>query len=424
MPLEGGKFLSEILIRPQGALRGAVRISGSKNAALPIIAATLLTEDTSVIYDVPPLSDVSNMIGILQKLGSTVSLSPDEILTVHNRHIKSTEANYEDTSRLRASFLIAGPLLAKYGKCKIALPGGCKIGTRPIDLHLKGFAALGATIDVSHGYVEAEADTLSGTGIYLDFPSVGATENIMMAACLAKGQTVIENAAVEPEITDLATFLNRMGADVRGAGTDTVKINGVTSLSGTKHTIIPDRIEAGTFMVAGAITGGNVTLENIVPEHLKPLTAKMREMGIRIRENENTARIEAAEELCPTHIKTLPFPGFPTDMQSQLCALMSCANGTSIITETVFENRFMHVNELKRMGADITIEGRAAIVKGRTKLTGSRVTATDLRAGAALVLAGLAAEGETRIKEAEHIFRGYAHFAEKMRGLGADIETI
>lgn len=422
MPLEGGKFLSEILIRPQGALRGAVRISGSKNAALPIIAATLLTEDTSVIYDVPPLSDVSNMIGILQKLGSTVSLSPDEILTVHNRHITSTEANYEDTSRLRASFLIAGPLLAKYGKCKIALPGGCKIGTRPIDLHLKGFAALGATIDVSHGYVEAEAGTLTGTGIYLDFPSVGATENIMMASCLAEGQTVIENAAVEPEITDLATFLNGMGADVRGAGTDTIKINGVPSLSGASHTIIPDRIEAGTFMIASAVTGGSVTLKNIVPEHLKPLTAKMREMGVRIHENGNSALIEAADELCPTHIKTLPFPGFPTDMQSQLCVLMNFAKGTSIITETVFENRFMHVNELKRMGADITIEGRAAVIKGRKELTGARVTASDLRAGAALVLAGLAADGVTYVDEAEHIFRGYANFSEKLQKLGAKIQ--
>ncbi len=416
--------MSEIVIRPRGAISGKVRISGSKNAALPIIAATLLSEFPCRIYDVPPLSDIINMQEILRKLGSRISPLPENGWEIENSHILNPEAAYEDTSRLRASFLIAGPLLAKYGKCKIALPGGCKIGTRPIDLHLKGFSALGASITLAHGFVEAVASRLTGASIYLDFPSVGATENIMMAACLADGQTVIENAAVEPEIADLAVFLNRMGADVRGAGTDTVKITGKPYLSGAEHTIIPDRIEAGTFMVAAAITGGRVQTQNIVPEHLKPLTAKMREMGVKISETSSSALTEAGEELFPTDIKTLPFPGFPTDMQSQLCALMSVAKGTGIITETVFENRFMHVNELKRMGADITIEGRTAIVKGCAHLTGTRVAATDLRAGAALVLAGLAAEGETRIREAEHIFRGYANLPEKLRSLGADIEQI
>ncbi len=416
--------MSSLIIRPKGPLYGSVRISGSKNAALPILAATLLTDKPTVIYDVPPLSDTANMLEILRKLGSNIHYTGKESFAITNDNIKNPEAEYEDTGRLRASFLIAGPLLAKYQKCRIALPGGCKIGSRPIDLHLKGFSSLGAAVSLNHGIVELCAPRLRGASIYLDFPSVGATENIMMAATLADGITVIENAAVEPEITDLANFLNRMGACVRGAGTDTVKITGVPFLNGAVHTIIPDRIEAGTFMVAAAISGGRIKLENVVPEHLKPLSAKMREMGISVLESDTSILTEAAEELFPTDIKTLPFPGFPTDMQSQLCALMSVSRGTSIITETVFENRFMHVEELKRMGADITIEGRAAIVKGKPHLMGTKVTATDLRAGAALVLAGLCAEGETHIGDAEHIFRGYANLEEKLRILGAEIETV
>ncbi|MBE7062391.1 MAG: UDP-N-acetylglucosamine 1-carboxyvinyltransferase [Ruminococcaceae bacterium] len=416
--------MSEIIIRPRGPLRGTVRVSGAKNAALPILAASLLGTSNTLLHDIPPLSDVENMLEILRKLGCRISLPAEGSVEISAGHITSQEASFEDTARLRASFLVAGPLLARFGKCRIALPGGCKIGSRPVDLHLKGFAALGAAVSVRHGYVEAECPRLRGAGIYLDFPSVGATENIMMAASLADGQTVIENAAVEPEISDLATFLGRMGAQVRGAGTDTIKITGVPSLSGAEHTIIPDRIEAGTFMVAAAITGGGVQVENIVPEHLKPLTAKMREMGVGIQETASAALVEAGEELFPTDIKTLPFPGFPTDMQSQLCALMTRAAGTGIITETVFENRFMYVEELKRMGADITIEGRAAVVKGKRPLMGTAVSATDLRAGAALVLAGLCAEGETRVQNADHIFRGYASLPEKLRTLGADVETI
>ncbi len=414
--------MSLIRIRPTGPLSGTVRIAGAKNAALPILAATLLASSPCTLYEIPPLSDVYNMLEIIKKLGA-VCLPSSKGLHIDTRGVQNLEAAYTDTSRLRASFLIAGPLLAKYGRFKIALPGGCKIGTRPIDLHLKGFAAMGAQLTHTHGYIEAEAARLRGANIYLDFPSVGATENIMLAACLADGQTVIENAAVEPEITDLATFLSRMGAEVRGAGTDTVKIWGKPSLHAAEHTIIPDRIEAGTFMVAAAITGGRVELRNIVPEHIKPLSAKLREMGVRITESETSALIEAGAELIPTDIKTLPFPGFPTDMQSQLCALMSVAQGTGIITETVFENRFMHVNELRRMGADITIEGRAAIVKGRAHLMGTRVAAPDLRAGAALVLAGLVADGETEIEGAEYIARGYAHFPEKLRALGADMQA-
>ncbi len=415
--------MSEIVVRPRGPLRGAVRIDGAKNAALPILAAALLGTSPSILHDIPPLSDVSNMLEILRKLGCRISMLSGGV-RLSAEHIASCEASFEDTSRLRASFLIAGPLLTRFGKCRIALPGGCKIGTRPIDLHLKGFAALGADISLTHGYVEASCSRLRGASIYLDFPSVGATENIMMAAVLAEGQTIIENAAVEPEIADLATFLGRMGAQVRGAGTDTIKITGVPSLSGAEHTIIPDRIEAGTFMVAAAITGGQVQVENIVPEHIKPLTAKLREMGVSISETASSALVEAGEELFPTDIKTLPFPGFPTDMQSQLCALMTRASGTGMITETVFENRFMYVEELKRMGADISIEGRAAVVKGKRPLMGAKVSATDLRAGAALVLAGLCADGETRVQAAEHIFRGYADLPEKLRRLGAEIETM
>lgn len=414
--------MSEFIVRPRGPLRGTVRIDGSKNAALPILAASLLASSPSVLHDIPPLSDIANMLEILQKLGCEIRRFSGNSMEISANNIKNQEAAYEDTGRLRASFLIAGPLLARFGKCRIALPGGCKIGTRPVDLHLKGFSALGATVNIRHGYVEAECGRLHGADIYLDFPSVGATENLMMAACLAEGQTVIENAAAEPEIADLAAYLCQMGARVEGAGTDTVKINGVPSLSGAEHIVIPDRIEAGTFMIAAAITGGQAEIQNMIPEHVKPLTAKLREMGINIHEAASSALVEAGEELFPTDIKTLPFPGFPTDMQSQLCALMTRASGTGIITETVFENRFMHVNELKRMGADITIEGRTAIVRGRSPLLGTRVAATDLRAGAALVLAGLAAEGETRIMEADHIFRGYARFPEKLRQLGADVE--
>ena len=416
--------MSEIIIRSQKPLSGSVRISGAKNAALPVLAATLLSDSPSHLHDIPALSDVTNMLSILERLGCLVSHLPDGAIKVHADSVSSLEAPFELTGRFRASFLIAGPLLARFHKCKIALPGGCKIGTRPVDLHLKGFAALGASVFVRHGFVEAECKELTGASIYLDFPSVGATENIMMAASLAKGQTVIENAAVEPEISDLATFLNRMGAKVRGAGTDTIRITGVPFLSGAEHTIIPDRIEAGTFMVAAAITGGRIRVENIVPEHVKPLTAKMREMGVKISETDTCALCEAGEELFPTDIKTLPFPGFPTDMQPQLCALMTRANGTGIITETVFENRFMYIEELKRMGADIHLEGRAAVIKGKRSLMGTRVLATDLRAGAALVLAGLAAEGETRIIEPEHIFRGYDALPEKLRLLGAEISVV
>ncbi len=413
--------MQKIVIHPKGPLSGRIRVSGAKNAALPILAATLLADSPSELDDLPSLSDVENMLEILRYLGADIQKNR-ETTTIDPHQLSCPEIPYKATGKLRASFLVAGPLLAKHKKCRIALPGGCQIGTRPIDLHLKGFAALGAAIDLSGGFVTLSAPRLSGARIYLDFPSVGATENIMMAASLADGETVIENAAAEPEISDLAVYLSRMGAQITGAGTDTVRIAGVSSLSGAFHRIIPDRIEAGTFMIAAAITGGKIHIENVIPSHLTALTAKMREMGVRITEYQNSTLAECADELFPTNIKTLPYPGFPTDMQSQLCALMSRANGTGIITETVFENRFMHVSELKRMGADITIEGRAAIVKGQKRLTGAEVTATDLRAGAALLLAGLSAEGTTVINEAHHIFRGYDRLEKKLNSLGANVQ--
>ncbi len=416
--------MENLRICPNGPLQGIVRIDGAKNAALPVIAASILTEEPCCIQNVPVLSDIQNMLYLLEAIGSIIHTSDKHQLYIENANINSQIASYDFTCRLRASFLIAGPLLARFGKFKIALPGGCKIGTRPIDLHLKGFTALGASIYIGHGYVEATASALTGARIYLDFPSVGATENIMMVATKAIGTTIIENAAAEPEILDLANFLHGMGAKITGAGTDTIIIEGMSTLHGTTHEIIPDRIEAGTFMTAAAITGGSLKIENVIPAHVKPLCAKLREMGITIHELQSSLLVEAGSALCPTDIKTLPYPGFPTDMQAQLCALMSMTNGTGIITETIFENRFMYVNELKRMGADITIEGRAAIIKGTAHLSGAQVSATDLRAGAALVLAGLVAEGETILSGVSHIRRGYADLAGKLRSVGASIQEF
>jgi UDP-N-acetylglucosamine 1-carboxyvinyltransferase len=326
---------------------------------------------------------------------------------------------------MRASVLVMGPLLARMGVAKISLPGGCAIGSRPVDLHLKGFAAMGAEITQGHGYIEARVNgQLRGSKIYLDFPSVGATENIMMAAVLAEGQTIIENAAIEPEIVDLATYLTTMGADIKGAGTDTIKINGVDSLAGATHAVIPDRIEAGTFMVAAAITGGDVRIENVVADHLKPITAKLREAGVEVSEELSSLHIKSNGDIKPIDIKTHPYPGFPTDMQSQMTSLMTRAEGTSMVIETIFENRFMHLAELKRMGANVKIEGRSAIIEGRTQLTGAKVKATDLRAGAALILAGLTAEGVTEITDIEHIERGYVNIHDKLKELGANIERV
>ncbi|MDK2799751.1 MAG: UDP-N-acetylglucosamine 1-carboxyvinyltransferase [Clostridiales bacterium] len=416
--------MAKIIISQSTPLSGTVRISGAKNSALPILAACLLADSDSILEDIPQLKDVENMYNLLEWIGLKINSEDNGRVQIHSSNLINHDAPYELVNKLRASFLVMGPLLARMGQTRIPLPGGCAIGTRPIDLHLKGFIAMGAKITQGHGYVEASAKKLKGAKIYLDFPSVGATENILMAACLAEGQTVIENAAVEPEIVDLANYLISMGADIKGAGTDTIKIVGVKNLKGCNHTIIPDRIEAGTFMIAAAITKGNIRIENVMPDHLKPVSAKMREIGAEVNEEDTTLVVKGNDKFKPVDIKTLPFPGFPTDMQAQFMALMSIVEGTSIIIETIFENRYMHVSELKRMGANIKIEGRTAVIEGIKKFTGAQVKATDLRAGAALVLAGLAAEGETEIEDAEHIDRGYYKFEKKLMSLGAKIHRI
>lgn len=418
--------MDKLIVKGGNRLVGKVKISGAKNAVLPIIAATLLNGATSILEEVPNLQDVRTISEVLRQLGAKVEYRPGNILAVDSTTLTTCEAQYELVRKMRASFLVIGPLLAREGEAKISLPGGCAIGTRPIDLHLKGFEALGATIDIGSGYIAAKAPEggLKGARIYLDFPSVGATENIMMAATLAEGQTIIENPAQEPEIIDLANFLNVMGAKVRGAGTNVIKIDGVKQLKSATHTIIPDRIEAGTYMIAAAMTGGDVYIENAISEHLKPLIAKLKEANVGVEEDINGIRVYSGGELRAADIKTLPYPGFPTDMQAQFMAMLAIARGTGVVKETVFENRFMHVDELNRMGANIRIEGSSAYVEGVAKLTGCPVKATDLRAGAAMVLAGLVADGETEITNLHHIDRGYDELVEKLRGLGADITRI
>lgn len=421
----GGYKLEKLVIHGGNRLEGTVKISGAKNAVLPIIAASLLGQSPSLLEEVPDLEDVRTISKVLCQLGVNVVNKGNDVLYIDSSKITSCEAPYELVRKMRASFLIMGPLLARCGHAKISLPGGCAIGTRPIDLHLKGFEALGAEIEIGHGYIEAKAPNgLMGAKIYLDFPSVGATENIIMAASMAKGQTIIENPAHEPEIIDLANYLNMMGANIRGAGTNVIKIEGVERLEGKNYTIIPDRIEAGTYMVAAAMTKGDVYIENAISEHLKPVIAKLKEANVEIIEDINGIRVRGNGQIKAVDIKTLPYPGFPTDMQAQFMAMSTIAEGTSVVSETVFENRFMHVDELKRMGANIKIEGRSAVVEGVAKLTGCEVKATDLRAGAAMVLAGLVAEGETRVGCIHHIDRGYDGLVNKLCGLGADIARI
>ena len=415
--------MPKIIVKKSAPLRGTVKIDGAKNAVLPIIAATLLADGKSVLKGVPNLRDVHVISDLLRHLGAEVTYE-GTTLTVDASNITTCEAPYELVRKMRASFLVMGPLLARFNHTKISMPGGCAIGTRPIDLHLKGFKSLGAEVEIDHGFVEAKTEKLTGNKLYLDFPSVGATENIMMAAALAEGTTIIENAAEEPEIVDLANFLNEMGANVKGAGTNTIKIKGVESLKGAEHTVIPDRIEAATYMVAAAMTKGDITVENVLMEHLKPIIAKLRETGCEIIEMGNAVRVIGPEVLKPIDIKTLPHPGFPTDVQAQFMAMLTIANGTAVVIETVFENRFMHVAEFNRMGADIKIEGRSAIVNGVDKLYGAKVNATDLRAGAALILCGLIAEGETQIGEIYHIQRGYVDIDKKIRALGGNIEIV
>lgn len=419
--------MDKMIVTGGRRLRGKVKIEGAKNAVLPILTASLLaSKNTSIIKDVPNLADVHTINEVLKSLNAEVKydVENNEIHINAEKNLLS-EAPFEYVSKMRASILVMGSLLARNGYARVALPGGCAIGSRPIELHLKGFEAMGANITTGHGYVEAKVqDRLKGAHIYLDFPSVGATENIMTAATLAEGTTVIENAAKEPEIVDLANFINKMGGRVMGAGTDTIRIEGVNELHGTTHHVIPDRIEAGTFMVAAAITRGDIYIENAIPEHLSALIAKMREMGVEITEEPNGLRVRAEGTLKAVDVKTMPYPGFPTDMQAQMMALMLTAHGTSIITETVFENRFMHVEEFRRMNASLKIEGRSAFIEGPVNLQSAEVTATDLRAAAALILAGLATNGVTRVTHLHHLDRGYVNFDKKLRALGADIERV
>lgn len=403
-------------------LKGAVRISGSKNAALPILAACLLTKEACEIRNLPPLSDIYHMTELLRAYGAeAIYTETEECLRVQTVEIQQAQDTYETERKLRASFLLAGALLGRCGFAKLSLPGGCQIGSRPVDLHLKGFQVLEAKVKQEYGLVELCAKQLKGGVVYLDFPSVGATENIMLAAVLAKGQTVIENAAAEPEICDLAQFLRKMGAKIVGDGTDTITITGVKELHGAVHTVIPDRIEAGTFMAAAAITGGEVLLEQVREEHLKPVIAKLAECNVKTESTETGLRVYRKGKLQPTQLKTMPFPGFPTDMQAIFMSLMAVAKGTSVITETVFENRFLHAGELQRMGADIKIDSRSAVIEGVEELTGAKVRATDLRAGAALLLSALAAKGETEISDIYHIERGYDRIEKKLQKLGANI---
>ena len=412
--------MSKIIVKKSGPLRGCVTCSGSKNAALPIMAATILCGGVSTLYNVPNLTDTNYMLSILEKLGAKCSFSKNCAVIDFTR-CNDFSVSCESVSKFRGSFFLAAPLLSRMGRARICLPGGCPIGSRPIDLHLKGFAAMGASIENGHGFVDLSAKKLEGARIYLDFPSVGATENLIMAAVLADGETVIENAAAEPEIVDLAGFLNKQGAKISGMGSDTITIQGVSSLSPVSYTVISDRIEAGTFMSAFAITGGKGTITDINPLHLKPVTAKLVEMGAFVTESDDSIFIDATAPLSASNIKTLPFPGFPTDMQAQFSALLCETKGTGIIVETVFENRFLHIAELNRMGANIRIDGRSSVIEGERLLTGANVTAFDLRGGASLALAGLVAKGETEITGAEHIERGYEDLCGKLSALGGNI---
>ncbi|WP_407390763.1 UDP-N-acetylglucosamine 1-carboxyvinyltransferase [Carnobacterium jeotgali] len=418
--------MEKIVVRGGKHLTGSVKVEGAKNAVLPILAATILaSKGQSKLTNVPILSDVFTINEVLSHLNLTVDFdqSKKEIILDATKELHF-EAPFEYVSKMRASIVVMGPLLARLGHAKVALPGGCAIGTRPIDLHLKGFEAMGAEVHIENGYIEAFADQLKGAHIYLDFPSVGATQNIMMAATLAKGTTTIENVAREPEIVDLANFLNRMGAKVIGAGTESIRIEGVSELTGVEHSIIPDRIEAGTFMIAAAVTQGNIYIEDAVAEHNKPLISKLKEMGVLFVDEANGLRVIGPKKLKATDVKTMPHPGFPTDMQAQMTIAQVFAEGTSTMKETVFENRYMHMEELRRMNAEFKVEGQTLVIYGQTELQGAEVAATDLRAAAALIIAGLVSKGYTRVTHLEYLDRGYFEFHKKLQALGADVERI
>ncbi len=419
--------MDKLIIRGGKKLKGRVVISGSKNAALPILAAALLGDSPSLIHNVPRLADVETMTSILAGLGVKISLKGKNSILIDPKRVKSHVAAYDLVRKMRASICVLGPLLGRVGRAEVSLPGGCVIGHRPIDLHIKGLRALGAKIEIAHGYIVARAKQLIGCNVFLGGrfgSSVLATANLMMAAVLAKGTTVIENAACEPEIVDLARFLQKMGARIAGAGSPRIRISGVKKMQGAEHTVIPDRIEAGTYMIAGAITKGDIRLSGVKPEHLTAVIEKLREAGVKVNSGNGRIRVQGPVRLKAAEIITLPYPGFPTDMQAQFMALMSLAPGLSIITEKVYQKRFMHVPEMVRMAANISLEGDTAVVRGVKRLSGAPVMASDLRASAALVLAGLAAAGETRIDRVYHLDRGYERLMEKLSGLGADISRI
>ncbi len=416
--------LEKFIITGGKRLEGTVKIAGAKNSALSIMAATLLTKESCILRNVPRLTDIDTMAEVIRTLGVQVEWKGDNILYIDSNDFNNYEAPYDLVKKMRASFLVMGPLLARLNKAKISLPGGCAIGARPVDFHLKGFEALGAKVEVEKGYIEAEVGQLKGADIYLDFPSLGATENIMMAASLAEGITKVENAAKDPEVIELGNFLIKMGAEIGGLGTDLITVKGVKKLSGIDYDIISDRIEAGTYMVAAAITGGDVLVESIDPVLLKPVIVKLEETGAKVIPEKNLIRVIGADRVKAIDIKTLPYPGFPTDMQPQFMALCCIAKGTSVITETVFENRFVHAGDLRRMGADIKIEGHSAIIKGAKKLSAAPVMASDLRGGAALILAGLVAEGTTELSRIYHLDRGYEKVEEKLASLGAEIKRV
>lgn len=416
--------MDKLIIRGGAPLRGQVEAGGAKNAALPAMVASLLTGESIRLHRVPQLGDVRTIVGLLNHLGVSIEGRGRETISLRADHIGQFEAPYQLVKTMRASVLVLGPLLARFGRARVSLPGGCAIGTRPINLHLAALEKMGATVSLDAGYVEAKAPRLKGARITFDGQTVTGTENLMMAATLADGVTVLENAACEPEVADLAALLNRMGARIEGAGTPTISIEGVNHLHGAEHEVIPDRIETGTFMVAAAITGGDVTINRCLPCHLEAVTEKLRETGVLVEETDSSIRVWGDERVQGVNIRTQPYPGFATDMQAQIMALMSIAHGSSVITETVFENRFMHVNELLRMGADIKVIGTTAFVHGVPMLSGAPVMATDLRASASLVLAGLAAQGITTVSRVYHLDRGYESIEQKLLGLGAGIERV
>ncbi|AFM01729.1 UDP-N-acetylglucosamine 1-carboxyvinyltransferase [Desulfitobacterium dehalogenans ATCC 51507] len=415
--------MDRYVITGKQRLEGRLRNSGAKNASLPLLAASLLVSGKTTLLDIPHLADIGNMIEVLEYLGARVD-AQQEALLVDASDLARCEVDEGLMRQMRASNLILGPILARNGRVRISKPGGCAIGSRPMDQHIKGLQELGVKVKEKHGYIEAWADQLKGAKIYLDLPSVGATENLMMTAVLAKGTTTIYNAAREPEIIDLQNFLNKMGAKIRGAGMDVLRIEGVSKLYPVEHTVIPDRIEAGTHMVAAVMTQGDIEISNVIPEHLEPVTAKLLQAGAEIIIGDDTIRVKGNRRIKGVDCKTMPHPGFPTDMQPQFMALLSTAEGTSVITETIFENRFQHVDELRRMGAQITVEGRTAIIRGVESLEGAFVEATDLRAGAALFLAALAAEEATVLEKVGHIDRGYDNLEEKYRSVGAKLKRV